>query len=182
VTWRELPTVDGTRRMGEVRLEGARAQQLLVERPDWPERLRDRALATLAAEAVGVGSQALELALDHARTRRQFGRPIGTFQAVAHQLVEAYMEVETARSLVYWAAWAVAEDAPEASAAAAAAKARAARAAVGACERAIQAHGGVGFTWEHPLHRLYKRALAIAHYMGTGGELRSRLASLLLES
>jgi alkylation response protein AidB-like acyl-CoA dehydrogenase len=181
VRWRELPTVDGTRRMGEVVLERARAHELVLGPTGSFEGLRDRALAALAAEAVGVGARALELALEHARTRRQFGRAIGSFQAVGHPLAQAYLEVETARSLAYWAGWAVSEGVPEASRAAAAAKARAADAAVAACERAIQAHGGIGFTWDHPLHRYYKRALGIAHYLGTGSELRARVAADLLD-
>jgi alkylation response protein AidB-like acyl-CoA dehydrogenase len=181
VRWRELPTVDSTRRMGEVVFDHARAYELVQGPPGSFEGLRDRALAALAAEAVGVGARALELALEHARTRQQFGRAIGSFQAVSHPLAQAYLEVETARSLAYWAGWAVAEGAPEASRAAAAAKARAADAAIAACERAIQVHGGIGFTWDHPLHRFYKRALGIAHYMGTGAELRARVAADLLD-
>ena len=181
VTWRELPTVDGTRRQGEVTLREARAKALHIDGPASLERLRDRALAALAAEAVGLGSRAIELALDHTRTREQFGKPIGAFQAVAHQLAQAFLEVETARSLCYWAGWAVAEGTPEASTAAAAAKARAADAAVAACERAIQTHGGIGFTWEHPLHRYYKRALGIAATFGWGDSLRARVAADLLD-
>lgn len=178
---REIPTVDRTRRMGEVALEDAHAW-ILAHGPGAAfQPLRDRALAALAVEAVGVSSAALELALDHARSRQQFGRPIGSFQAVSHPLAQAYLEVETARSLAYWAAWAVTENDPEASRAAAAAKARAAEAAVATCERAIQVHGGTGFTWEHPLHRFYKRALGIAAFMGWAGELRSRVAAELLD-
>jgi alkylation response protein AidB-like acyl-CoA dehydrogenase len=179
VRWREQATIDGTRRMGEVVLEEAPAREL-SRGDDACRSVRDRGLAALAAEAVGVGSAALSLAVDHARTREQFGRPIGSFQAVAHPLAQAYLEVETARSLAYWAAWAVSQRAPEASRAAAAAKARASEAAVAACERAIQSHGGVGFTWDHPLHRYYKRALGIASFLETGTELRARLASELL--
>jgi alkylation response protein AidB-like acyl-CoA dehydrogenase len=181
VVWRELPTVDSTRRMGEVLLESATAN--LLESPDAAllERVRDRALAALAAEAVGVASRALELGIEHATDRRQFGRPIGTFQAVSHSLAQGFVELETARSLAYWAGWAVSEGAPESSSAAAAAKARAAEAAISVCERAIQAHGGIGFTWEHPLHRYYKRALQIAAMMGWGAEQRARVAAELLD-
>jgi alkylation response protein AidB-like acyl-CoA dehydrogenase len=143
--------------------------------------LRDRALAALAAEAVGVGSAALDMAVAHARERHQFGKPIGAFQAVAHQLAQSFLELEAARSLAYWAAWAVSEGAPEAAAAAAAGKARAAEAAVASCERAIQIHGGIGFTWEHPLHRWYKRALSISAYLGWGPEHRARVAAHLLD-
>jgi alkylation response protein AidB-like acyl-CoA dehydrogenase len=178
---RELPTVDGTRRMGQVVFENAHAWILAHGPGSGFLPLRDRALAALAVEAVGVASGALELALGHARDRQQFGRPIGSFQAVSHPLAQAFLEVETARSLAYWAAWAVAQDDPEAGRAAAAAKARAGEAAVATCERAIQVHGGIGFTWEHPLHRFYKRALGISAFMGWGGELRARVAADLLD-
>jgi alkylation response protein AidB-like acyl-CoA dehydrogenase len=181
VSWREHPTIDTTRPVGELTV--TQAQPLLAAAPEdgWLEGVRDRALVALAAEAVGAASGALDLAVTYARTREQFGRPIGTFQAVAHELAQAFMEIETARSLVYWAGWAVQERAPEAATAAAAAKARAADAATDACERAIQVHGGVGFTWEHPLHRYYRRALGISFTLGTGEELRARVGSALVE-
>jgi alkylation response protein AidB-like acyl-CoA dehydrogenase len=181
VAWRELPTVDTTRRMGEVVLHAAPAVRLGSLTGRQLAAIRDRALATLAAEAVGVGSRALDLAVAYAGTREQFGRRIGVYQAVSHPLAQTFVDVETARSLAYWAGWAVAEGAPEASVAAAAAKARAAEAAVAACERSIQAHGGIGFTWEHPLHRFYKRALGIAAFLGGGGEQRARVAAALLD-
>jgi alkylation response protein AidB-like acyl-CoA dehydrogenase len=181
VAWRELPTVDRTRPMGEVVLQDVPATRLQVDDERFLDVVRDRALGALAAEAVGAASRALDLALEHVRTRQQFGRPIGAFQAVSHQLASAFGDLETARSLVYWAGWAVSEGAPEASVAAAAAKARAAEAATAACERAIQVHGGTGFTWEHPLHRFYKRTLAIGAYLGSGDELRARVASAILD-
>jgi alkylation response protein AidB-like acyl-CoA dehydrogenase len=96
--------------------------------------------------------------VEHAKDRQQFGKSIGVYQAVSHSLVDAFMATELARSLAYWAAWCVAEGDGQAPIAAAAAKSYAADAAVSACERSIQVHGGIGFTWEHPLHRYYKRA------------------------
>ena len=92
------------------------------------------------------------------------------------------LELELARSLSWWAAWCVANDDPDASVAAAAAKSEAAEAAVAACERAIQAHGGIGFTWEHVLHRLYKRALGIQSWEASSAQLRAEVASHLLDS
>jgi alkylation response protein AidB-like acyl-CoA dehydrogenase len=142
--------------------------------------LEPRGLAALAAEAVGVAQRALDLALDHARTREQFGKPIGTYQAVSHPLADTYMETELARSLAYWAAWCVAEDDEQAPVAAAAAKAQASEAAVAAVERSIQIHGGIGFTWEHPLHRYYKRAQWIEHFGGSPAQLRARVADAIL--
>jgi alkylation response protein AidB-like acyl-CoA dehydrogenase len=139
-----------------------------------------RARTAMAAEAVGIAQRALELGIQHVSTREQFGKPIGVYQAVSHQLANTYADVELARSLTYWAAWSVAEDDEQAPVAAAAAKAFAAEAAVLACERSIQVHGGTGFTWEHPLHRFYKRALWL-HGMGSSPtELRAEVADAVI--
>jgi alkylation response protein AidB-like acyl-CoA dehydrogenase len=135
----------------------------------------------LALEAVGIAQKALELGVEHASTREQFGRPIGVFQAVSHQLSDIYHDVELARSLAYWAAWAVAVGDGQAAIAAAAAKAFCSEAAVAACERSIQVHGGTGFTWEHVLHRYYKRALWIEHFGGTPEQHRETVAAALLD-
>jgi alkylation response protein AidB-like acyl-CoA dehydrogenase len=182
--WADLPVVDRTRDQGELILDGAPAR--LLARGDDADAIvaavRDRTLAALAAEACGVAGRALEMAVEHAVSRKQFGRPIGTFQAVSHSLAQAYLEIETARSLTYWAGWAVAERTGQATVAAAAAKAKAAQASVDACERAIQVHGGIGFTWEHPLHRYYKRALAIAATMGGADDLWACVAAGVLPS
>jgi len=182
-SWEPLPTVDSTRPLGRLALSGATGT-LLAEGSEAAallDRVRDRALAGLAAEAVGVASRALEMAVEHARTREQFGRPVGVYQAVSHRLADAFVEAESARSLTYWAGWAVANGTEEAPDAAAAAKAYAAEAAISACERAIQVHGGIGFTWQHPLHRFYKRALAIGALFGWPSEQRARIAASLLD-
>ena len=139
-----------------------------------------RARAAMAAEAVGIAQRVLELGIQHASTREQFGRPIGVYQAVSHQLANTYADVELARSLAYWAAWCVAEDDEQAPVAAAAAKAFAAEAAVAACERSIQVHGGTGFTWEHPLHRFYKRGLWLYGLGSPPAELRAEVADAVL--
>ena len=131
---------------------------------------------------MGVGSKAVELAVAYAGSREQFGKKIGAYQAISHPLVDAYVAVELARSLAYWAAWCVAEQDAEADLAVAAAKSQAAEAAVLACERSIQAHGGIGFTWEHPLHRYYKRALWLEGALGYGREQRAEVAASLLSS
>lgn len=136
--------------------------------------------AAAAAEALGVAQRALDLGVEHAQTRVQFGKPIGTYQAVSHPLAQTYTDVELARSLVYWAAWCVAEEDERAPVAAAAAKSLATEAAVAACERSIQVHGGVGFTWEHPLHRFYKRALWLEGFGSRPAELRLEVADALL--
>ena len=184
VRWAELPTVDATRRLGELVLDGAPARLLAGPGAEGTKLLRsilDRGRAALSAEAVGVADRALELAVEHARTRRQFGREIGSFQAVSHELADAYVRIEGARSLAYWAAWEVTHESADARVAASAAKASASECAVSTCERAIQVLGGVGFTWEHPLHRFYKRALWIAAYLGWPAAERAQVASSLVD-
>jgi alkylation response protein AidB-like acyl-CoA dehydrogenase len=161
------PSVDPTRPLGS------------KEGP-WTSRETPRFRTACAAEALGVAQRALDLGVEHAKTRTQFGKPIGTYQAVSHPLAQTYTDVELARSLVYWAAWCVAEDDERAEIAAAAAKAFATEAAVAACERSIQVHGGIGFTWEHPLHRFYKRAIWLEGFGVRPPELRLEVANLLL--
>jgi alkylation response protein AidB-like acyl-CoA dehydrogenase len=168
----ELVSIDPSRPLG--RLERTSGTPLPAPR-DIP-----RARAAMAAEAVGIAQRALELGVEHAKTREQFGKPIGVYQAVSHQLADTYADVELARSLAYWAAWCVAQDDEQAPLAAAAAKAFAAEAAVAACERSIQVHGGTGFTWEHPLHRFYKRALWLEGFGSRPSELRGEVADAVL--
>ncbi|HTR32640.1 MAG TPA: acyl-CoA dehydrogenase family protein [Gaiellaceae bacterium] len=138
--------------------------------------------AAYALVAVGIGGKATELAIAYASDREQFGKKIGTYQAISHSIVDAYVAVELARSLAYWAAWCVAEGDEQARLAVAAAKSQAGEAAVLACEKSIQVHGGIGFTWEHPLHRYYKRALRLEGALGYGREHRAEIAQSLLSS
>lgn len=173
-----LATNDESRQLGVV--SGGEAGRPLCPSVVLPA-LRTRSLAILALEAVGVAGRALELSVAYVSDREQFGRKIGSYQAVSHPLASSLAEIELARSLAWWAAWCVAHDEPDAPVAAAAAKAEAADAAVLACERAIQVHGGVGFTWEHVLHRLYKRALGIQSWEASSAQLRGEVASRLLD-
>jgi alkylation response protein AidB-like acyl-CoA dehydrogenase len=168
----EVTSVDPSRPFG--RLEKADG------RPLAGNRNLPRARTASAAEALGVAQRALDLGVDHAKARNQFGKAIGTYQAVSHPLAQTYTDVELARSLVYWAAWCVAQEDDRASVAAAAAKAFATEAAVAACERSIQVHGGIGFTWEHPLQRFYKRALWLEGFGLRPAELRLEVADKLL--
>ncbi len=169
-----VETVDETLRLGILSPNGTDPAS-----GDW-DQVRLRLLAALALEAVGVGSKAIELAIAYAGEREQFGKKIGTYQAVSHSIVDGYVGVELARSLAYWAAWAVSEGDEAADLACAAAKSQAGEAAVSACERSIQVHGGTGFTLEHPLHRYYKRALWIESALGYGREHRARVADAIL--
>lgn len=174
-----LSSMDATRRLGRIRLADAPAECLV--RPGEVQsvlmRTGGRIVSALALESVGIAQKALDLALAHAGSRTQFGKPIGSYQAVSHQISDIYMGVELARSLAYWAAWCVSENDPQAGMASAAAKAYASEVAVLACERSIQVHGGTGFTWEHILHRLYKRAQGNSSFSGDPTFHRRQLAA-----
>jgi alkylation response protein AidB-like acyl-CoA dehydrogenase len=172
-----LTSTDETRPLGVVR--GGDVGRRLADATVLAE-IQTRSRAALAIETCGVARRALELSIEYAASREQFGKRIGVYQAVSHPLADAYTQLELARSLALWAAWCVATDDPQAPVAAAAAKAYAADAAVGVCEAAIQVHGGIGFTWEHVLHRLYKRALGIQSFAASGTRLRAEIAAALL--
>jgi alkylation response protein AidB-like acyl-CoA dehydrogenase len=169
-----LATVDESLGLGKLSLNGTEPAE-----GSWDD-IRRRLLAALALESIGIGSKVTEMALEYASGREQFGKKIGTYQAISHSLVDAYVAVELSRSLAYWAAWSVAESDAQVDMAVAAAKSQAAEAAVLACEKSIQAHGGIGFTWEHPLHRYYKRALWLEGALGYGREHRAAIAASLL--
>jgi alkylation response protein AidB-like acyl-CoA dehydrogenase len=173
-----LATIDETRPLGVVR--GGEPGRRLAD-SEVLDEIRNRSLAALALEACGVARRALEYAIDHASTREQFGKRIGVYQAVSHPLADAYTRLELARSLSLWAAWCVAEDDEQAAVAVAAAKSFAGEAAAAICETAIQVHGGIGFTWEHVLHRLYKRTLWIESFGASGSQLRAEVAAALLD-
>ena len=170
-----LATVDESRPLGRLTTADA------TEVDDEFEPVRLRLLAALAAEAVGVAQKALELGVAYVSDREQFGKKIGTYQAVSHPLADTYVETELARSLAYWAAWCVAEEDERTPVAVASAKSFAAETAVAACERAIQVHGGIGFTWEHVLHRYYKRAQWIDAFGGHAAKQRELVAAALLD-
>jgi alkylation response protein AidB-like acyl-CoA dehydrogenase len=169
-----LATVDESLGLGRLSQNGTEPAE-----GSWDDVQR-RLLAALGLEAVGIGSKVTGMALEYVSGREQFGRKIGSYQAISHSLVDAYVAVELSRSLAYWAAWCVAEQDGQVDVAVAAAKSQAAEAAVLACEKSIQAHGGIGFTWEHPLHRYYKRALWLEGALGYGREHRAEIADLLL--
>jgi alkylation response protein AidB-like acyl-CoA dehydrogenase len=143
--------------------------------------VRRQSLALAACEAVGVAQRALDLAAEHTKTRQQFGRVIGTYQGVSHRVSNIFVSLQLARSLAYWAAWAVTEADPLQDVATAAAKSAASESAVFACENSIQVHGGIGFTWEHVLHRYYKRAQWLEAFEGYGRAHRAEVAAAILD-
>ena len=180
---RSSSTMDSTRRLASIVLNETPAT-LLVDPAGTKsllELIRLRSLAALSLEAVGVAQAALDLAMAYVQERKQFDKPIGAYQAVSHQVADTYMETELARSLAYWAAWCVASSDDRAPVAVAAAKSAASEAAVAACERSIQVHGGIGFTWEHVLHRYYKRAQWIDAFEGFGSDHRKTIAASILD-
>ena len=165
LTITQLKTVDMTRRLCHLKFEGVEvdgAGLLGAENQGWPilHRTLDIATAGLCAEIVGTAQRALDMSVDYAKTRVQFGKPIGAFQAVKHKCVDMMVAVENARSLTYYACWTVDERAAEAATAVPMAKAYASDMGKNVTSEAIQVHGGIGFTWEHDMHLFHRRALA----------------------
>jgi alkylation response protein AidB-like acyl-CoA dehydrogenase len=142
------------------------------------ERGRGQAIVMNAAESVGVAARAMEMAVEYAKERKQFDRPIGTYQAVSHPCAQMLLEVEGARSAVYWAAWALDHEPETAPLAVACAAAYAGDAGRRVPRAALQVHGGIGFTWEHDLHFFLKRGEANAHAYGGSSAQRERVAAL----
>ncbi|MDH6214408.1 acyl-CoA dehydrogenase family protein [Streptomyces pseudovenezuelae] len=155
-----LPTMDPTRRQARLDYDDVSATRLRTHADGWDlvSQVLDRALVTLAAEQVGVASRALDMAVEYAKVRHQFGRPIGSFQAVKHLLADVLLEVESARAAAHFALLAAEGDDPKLPTVASLAKAFCSDACLQATEQNIQVHGGIGFTWEHPAHLFLKRA------------------------
>lgn len=172
-------TIDKTRRLGELHLDGTPARKLGAGL-DALADVRLRAIALAACEATGVAQHALDISAAYTKERQQFGRVIGTYQGVSHRVANTYVAAQLTRSLAYWAAWAVSAGDAQADEAVAAAKATAGENSVFACESAIQVHGGIGFTYEHVLHRFYKRAQWINGFEGPAREHRAAIADTIL--
>jgi alkylation response protein AidB-like acyl-CoA dehydrogenase len=171
--------LDPTRKLLTVRLE--RAPAVALGAPDGAAlaRARDVIAVAVAAESVGVAQRAMEFAVQHARERHQFGRPVGVFQAVSHACAQMLLETEGARSAVLYAAWALDHAPDEARLAAAMAKSYASDAGWRVPASALQVLGGIGFTWEHDLHFWLKRGRANAAAWGDPRSQRARVADLL---
>lgn len=163
VTTTLLKTMDQTRKLCEVKLDGVAvgADRVLgTPGQGWRllDRVVDRGKVALCAEMCGGAQRVLDMSVEYAKVREQFGRPIGSFQAIQHKCANMLVEVESSKSVTYYAAWAVANDAAEAPLAAAMAKAYCSDAYRHAAGEGIQIHGGIGFTWEHDMHLFFKRA------------------------
>jgi len=187
VTLTATPVLDATRKLyqvdfAEVMVPAADVLATGEQARIALERSIQIATAAVCAELVGIVQRVLDLSVDYAKTRQQFDRPIGTFQGVQHQCADMLLLTESARSAVYYAAWALSASAPEAARALAIAKAYASDAAREVCHRAIQVHGGIGFTWEHDLHIYLKRARADEALFGDATFHREQIARLILDA
>jgi alkylation response protein AidB-like acyl-CoA dehydrogenase len=181
---RALATLDRTRRLAALELRDVRvpaAALLGEEGTAGPalERTLDRAAVALAAEQVGGAQRCLDLAVAYAKQRVQFGRPIGSFQAIKHRLAELMVRVETARSAAWWAAGVAALGAADLPEVASLAKARSSEAFFACAAECLQVHGGVGFTWEYDVHLYLKRARAGEGFLGEPSWHRERIARRL---
>ena len=184
VAVRPLRSMDATRRMAAVGFDGVEVPgDAVLGEPGrgWATLRRglDRAMVCLAGELTGTAQRVLEMSVDYAKVRQQFGRPIGAYQAVSHRCADMLLMTESARSLAYHAAWALDNDVPEASLAAAMAKAYASDAARTVASHGLQVHGGIGFTWEHDIHLFLKRAKWGEATLGDASHHRERVAQLL---
>ena len=155
-----LSTMDQTRKQAKLTFEGVEATLIGEEGQGWPvlEGVLDLASVALAAEQVGGAQRCLDMSVEYAKVRVQFGRPIGSFQAIKHKCADMLLEVESAKSAAYYAGWCAAEMNDELPQVASLAKSYCSEAYFHAAAENIQIHGGIGFTWEHPAHLYFKRA------------------------
>ena len=186
VAIRRIDYVDRTRPVFEVALDevcvghdallgaNGRAEGLL-------EEMHDLARSALCAEMCGGTQRVLDMSVAYSKNRKQFGRPIGSFQAVAHKCADMFVKVESARSAAYYAAWSLAAADPEAHLNACMAKAFCAEAYAKVAAEGIQIHGGLGFTWEHDMHLFYKRAKACEVALGDVAWTREQAARVLVD-
>lgn len=179
-----LVTLDLTRPQASIELTDAPAR--LIAGPDEAERVISHALqvgaALLAAEQIGAAQHLLDLSVEYAKSRLQFGRPIGSFQAVKHRLAEGMVDLEHARSATYHAVWALGDGSDDPALAASIAQALASTAFSRIATDTIQVHGGIGFTWEHQAHLYFKRATTDAALLGSAEAHRDRIATLVLDT
>ncbi|MFV2176653.1 acyl-CoA dehydrogenase family protein [Actinomadura sp. LOL_016] len=175
-----LPTLDPTRRQARLEYRGVAARPLRTRGDGWDlvAAVLHHGIAALAAEQVGIASRVLDMAVEYAKVRHQFGRAIGSFQAVKHLLADVLMDVESARAAAYAALLAL-QDGRDVPAATSLAKAFCSDACLKATESNIQVHGGIGFTWEHPAHLYFKRAKTSQLLFGDPAHHRELLAQAI---
>ncbi len=173
-----LSTMDQTRKQARLEYSGVPATLIGTEGAGWSvlERVLDLAAVGLAAEQVGGAQMCLEMSVEYAKVRVQFGRPIGSFQAIKHKCADMLLEVESAKSAAYYGAWCAAEMNDELPQVASLAKSYCSEAYFHAAAENIQIHGGIGFTWEHPAHLYFKRAKSSELLFGDPAYHRELLA------
>ena len=184
LTRRRLETMDMTRKLAEVVLDNVAVDAEAALGPPgtgWTtiERILAKAVVALAAEQVGGAQKCLDMSVEYAKVRHQFGRPIGSFQAIKHKCADMLVQVESARSAAYYAAWAAAEDNDELPLVAPLAKSYCSEAFFFCAAENIQVHGGIGFTWEHDAHLYFKRAKSSELLFGEPAHHRAVLAARL---
>ncbi|MEV4336955.1 acyl-CoA dehydrogenase family protein [Streptomyces sp. NPDC049590] len=173
-----VPTLDPTRKLARLSFDRVRARPVGADGEGRPAvaRMLDLAAVALAAEQAGGAQRVLEMAVEYAKLRVQFGRPIGSFQAIKHKCADMLLEVQSARAAAFHAGWAVAEDDDEVPVLASLAKACCSEAYFHAAAENIQIHGGIGFTWEHPAHLYFRRAKSSELLFGDAAHHRELLA------
>ena len=171
-------SLDMTRRLTDVTLSGAPGTRI-AEGTGAVDRALTVGAAMLAAEQLGLADHCLQTTLAYVKERKQFGRAIGSYQALKHRLADLYGAVSQARAVVRYAASCVADDDPDTPVAVSLAQAYTSEAVVKAAEECVQMHGGIGFTWEHPAHMYLKRAKADSIAFGTADRHRAALAALV---
>jgi alkylation response protein AidB-like acyl-CoA dehydrogenase len=173
-----LATMDQTRKQAKLEFSGVKASALGDVGSGWAalSKTLDQAAVGLANEMVGGAQKVLEMSVQYAKDRVQFGRPIGSFQAIKHKCADMLLEVESAKSAAYYAAWSAAEDNDELPVVASLAKAYCSDAYFHAAAENIQIHGGIGFTWEHDAHLYFKRAKSSEILLGDATYHRELLA------
>ena len=172
--------MDLTRPLGWLRLEGRKAET--IGGPAEATRLLDRGASLYAAALLGGAARVLEMTTEYAKERVQFGKPIGSFQAVKHRCADMLVDVEGMRSTAYWAAWCLSADDSEAHVAASTAKTWCSDASRRVMASGLQVHGGIGFTWEHDLHLFLKRSQLDQLTFGDAAYHRERLGRFLVKS
>jgi alkylation response protein AidB-like acyl-CoA dehydrogenase len=173
-----MATMDQTRKQSRLAFAATPARLVGREGEGWPaiSAMLDLTAIALAAEQAGGARKVLEMAVEYARTRVQFGRPIGSFQAIKHKCADMLLDVESARSAAYYAGWAAATESDELPVLASLAKSCCSEAYSRAAAENIQVHGGIGFTWEHPAHLYFKRAKSSELLFGDPAYHRELLA------
>jgi alkylation response protein AidB-like acyl-CoA dehydrogenase len=173
-----LATMDQTRKQARLVFEGVEGRLVGSDGGAEPvlSKTLDLAAVALAAEQVGGAQRCLDMSVEYAKTRIQFGRPIGSFQAIKHKCADMLLEVESAKSAAYYAGWAASEDSDELPVVASLAKSYCSEAYFHAAAENIQIHGGIGFTWEHPAHLYFKRAKSSELLLGDPAYHRELLA------